>query len=190
MRHIRTKDRALKEGRSLLQKHGYNGFSFQDIADKLDIKKPSLYDHFSSKEDLIVAIIQDYGVMFDTWTHTTSNLSPIARVRKVFDIFYAFISDKQKICPILALSTDIQALSKDIQNEMSVFVGKWLAWLERQIKEGQDSGEIRRDMDAKILSTFIYSQAMGSQVQARIKKEPEIASNSGDMIVALIRKTV
>jgi len=70
---------------------------------------------------------------------------------------------------------------------MKLFIDKWLAWLELQIHEGQDSGQIRKDIDPKVLATFIYSQAMGSQFQARIKNDPSLTLNSGDQIVMLIR---
>ncbi len=182
-----TKEKALKEGRSLLQQHGYNGFSFQDIADKLNIKKPSLYDHYASKEELVIAIINDYSKRFDLWTQSLQDNSPIERVRKVFDVFYSFTSDKCKICPILALSTDFQGVARHIKKEMKIFVDKWLDWLEEQIREGQELGQIRRDMNPEMLAAFIYSQAMGSQFQARIKNEPSLTLSSGDQIIAIIR---
>ncbi len=182
-----TKEKALVEGRSLLQQHGYNGFSFQDIADKLNIKKPSLYDHYASKEELVIAIIHDYSSRFDLWAQALKEISPIERVRRVFDVFYSFATDKAKICPILALSADFQGVARSIQKEMRLFVDKWLTWLEEQIREGQVSGHIRNDMDPKMLAMFIYSQAMGSQFQARIKKDPSLTLSSGDQIVTLIK---
>ncbi len=182
-----TKEKALHEGRALLQMHGYNGFSFQDIADKLGIKKPSLYDHYASKEDLVIAIIEDYSHRFDLWVPPLKDLSPLERVKKVFHVFYAFTSDKAKVCPILALGADFQSVSRGIQKAMQVFVDKWLNWLEQQIIEGQQSGTIRQDMDARMMTTFIYSQAMGSQYQARIMKNPLLTLSSGEQIVLLIK---
>lgn len=182
-----TKEKALGEGRALLQQHGYNGFSFQDIANKLDIKKPSLYDHFASKDDLIIAIVRDYSVRFDIWSLSLKDIAPSARIRKVFDVFYSFSSDKSKVCPILALAADFQGVARSIQKEMKAFVDKWLAWLEEQIQHGQESGQIRTDMDAKLLATFVYSQAMGSQFQARIRNNPSLTISSGEQIMALIK---
>lgn len=182
-----TKEKALVEGRALLQQHGYNGFSFQDIAQKLNIKKPSLFDHYSSKDDLIIAIIHDYSTKFDIWTLQLTDITPIEKVRRVFNVFHSFASDKGKVCPILALAADFQGLARSIQKEMKVFVDKWLSWLERQIQEGQEAGQVRTDIDAKPLAAFIYSQAMGSQFQARIKNDPSLTLSSGDQIVALIK---
>lgn len=187
MKKSSTKEKALKEGRALLQKHGYNGFSFQDIADHLGIKKPSLYDHYPSKEKLVLDILQNYSQQFEQWTFSIADKKPLEQIRKVFDVFYSFTSDHEKICPILALTTDIQKLSKNIKQAMRDFVNRWLLWLEKQIEAGQSQGEIQRGIDPKTLASFIYSQGMGSQFQARLKKDPSLALGSGDMIVNLIR---
>lgn len=182
-----TKEKILKEGRSLLQKHGYNGFSFQDIANKINIKKPSLYDHFASKDELTISIIRNYSAMFDAWVPTLTALPPLQKVRKVFDVFYIFSCDKRKICPVMSLIADFQSLSKDVQKEMNAFVEKWLAWVEFQIKEGQLAGDIRNDMEAKTLASFVYSQGMGAQFQARLKNNPELTLNSGELVISFIR---
>lgn len=182
-----TKEKILKEGRALLQQHGYNGFSFQDIADALKIKKPSLYDHYDSKEALVIAILQNYSEMFDIWTKGVESLAPIQKIRKVFDVFYSFACDQRKVCPVLSLGADTAVLTKAIQAAMKDFVDKWLTWLESQILLGQKSGEIRKDIKAKDLAEFIYSQGMGSQFQARIKGNPELTKDSGDMITSLLK---
>jgi TetR/AcrR family transcriptional regulator, transcriptional repressor for nem operon len=187
---VSTKDKILKEGRSLLQKHGYNGFSFQDIADKIEIKKPSLYDHFGSKEELMLGIIKKYSEAFDTWELSIARFSPLEKIRKVFDIYYAFTSDKQKVCPILALIVDMRDLSKEVQKEMRAFVDNWLSWLEARILEGQKDGSIRQDMPAAMLAHFIYSQGMGCQFQSRLQNNPEMTLSSGDMLIAFIQRKV
>lgn len=188
MRQTGTKEKIVLEGKALLQKHGYNGFSFQHIADKLKIKKPSLYDHYSSKDQLMLAIIQEYSTRFEEWSQSISTLSPLNRIRKIFDVFYYFASDKGKVCPVLALAADFQELSKEIQKEMRVFVEKWLSWLEKQISEGQKQGEIRSDWEPKELANFIYNQGMGSQFHSRIKSEPKLTLHSGDFIISLIKR--
>ena len=70
---------------------------------------------------------------------------------------------------------------------MNLFVEKWLAWVEVQIMEGQKTGEIRKDIDAKTLSSFVYSQGMGAQFQARLKNNPELTLGAGDLVISFLR---
>jgi len=182
-----TKDKILKEGRSLLQRHGYNGFSFQDIANAINIKKPSLYDHYKTKEDLILAILHYYSKSFDEWTCEVMHLNPLEQIRKVFDIFYSFSCDKRKVCPVLALTADTQILTPHIQTEMKLFISKWMTWLESQIAAGQKIKTIRTDIKPKILASLIYNQVMGSQFQARILNDPNVITKSGDSMITFIQ---
>lgn len=186
MKTLDTKTKILKEGRALLQKHGYNGFSFQDIANLINIKKPSLYDHYPSKDELIMAIINDYSSKFDTWTLKIQDLSPLQKVMQVFHVFHAFAIDEKKVCPILALTTDLQVLSKSAQNAMKQFNEKWLDWLTHVIKQGQKDQSIKKNLSAQQLSQFIYSQIMGAQMQARIKNDPSITLEAGKLLISLI----
>lgn len=187
MRLTETKTKMLKEGRALLQKHGYNGFSFQDIANILEIKKPSLYDHYPSKEDLIIAILKDYSEKFDLWSKKIDSLSPLQKVEQVFQVFYNFSCDEKKVCPVLALTTDLKVLSKPVQSAMKAFIDQWLAWLCAVIETGQKQKNIRNDIDSFELSQIVYSQVMGSQLQARVKNNPKLILISADVIQNLIR---
>jgi TetR/AcrR family transcriptional regulator, transcriptional repressor for nem operon len=183
-----TKSKVLKIGRSLLQQHGYNGFSFQDIAHILEIKKPSLYDHYASKEDLIIAILDNYEHLFQSWTQTVKDLSPIEQIKQVFKVFYHFCCDGKKVCPVLSLITDLTVLSSPTQKAMKNFITQWLAWLTEVIIQGQKLKKIRSDLKADELAQLIYSQIMGSQLQARIKNKPFLTLEAADLIIKLIQQ--
>lgn len=183
-----TKEKILSIAMSLLQKHGYHGFSFQHIADQLGIKKPSLYDHYSSKDALIIAILENYSVLFDQWANGLTHLSPLERIRKVFFVFHSFVSDRNKICPVLALAADFQTLDSKIKKSMTTFVDHWIVWLSNQITQGQLSGEIRNDFSANQLAQFVYSLGMGSQFQARIKSSHELPLQTGDQVIVFLKR--
>lgn len=188
MKALDTKSKILKEGRALLQRYGYNGFSFQDIADTIGIKKPSLYDHYSSKEELMIAILEEYDRLFVAWTQKVAPLPPKEKIRQVFQVFYSFSCDGKKVCPVLALITDLKALAKPVQTAMRAFIDKWLTWLTGVLKEGQKSHSIRSDLKAEMLSQMIYSQIMGAQLQAKIKNDPDLILEAANGVIALISR--
>ena len=54
-----TRDQILGAARELIATRSYLGFSFQDVADAVGVRKASLYHHFPSKEALGVAVLRD-----------------------------------------------------------------------------------------------------------------------------------
>lgn len=54
------KNEILDCAQTLIQKRGYNGFSYADISSTVGIRKASIHHHFSTKVDLAVAVVERY----------------------------------------------------------------------------------------------------------------------------------
>ena len=52
-----TRDRILDEALTLFAENGYDGTGVEQIAGKVGIKAPSLYNHFKGKEDILNVLI-------------------------------------------------------------------------------------------------------------------------------------
>jgi len=63
-----TADKIKAAALPLFARGGYEGTSLSDIAREVGIKKPSIYAHFKSKEDLFLAVFAD--VMWDQIRHS------------------------------------------------------------------------------------------------------------------------
>src|SRR4051812_29977106 len=59
-----TADRVLDVAERLVQRRGYNGFSYADIATEVGIKAASLHYHFPTKADLGRALVVRYTQAF------------------------------------------------------------------------------------------------------------------------------
>lgn len=76
--------RIVKAARSVFAAHGYETASLDDIAAKAKITKPVLYDHFDSKEDLYVKVLEDAsGELLESLLDTLRSPSADARTRVV-----------------------------------------------------------------------------------------------------------
>ncbi len=51
-----TRQQLIDVGADLLCRHGYTGFSYQDLAHELGIRKPSVHHYFAQKTDLGLAL--------------------------------------------------------------------------------------------------------------------------------------
>jgi AcrR family transcriptional regulator len=56
---------------ALFGEHGYDAVSLEDVADRLDVTKGSLYYYFSSKDELVTAAIETLG---NEWTDRLERL--------------------------------------------------------------------------------------------------------------------
>ncbi|MEN8250498.1 MAG: TetR/AcrR family transcriptional regulator [Bacteroidota bacterium] len=61
-----VKDRILKIAKQRFLKHGFYKVSMDSLVQELRTSKSSLYNHFSSKDDLVKAVIDDLNVEINT----------------------------------------------------------------------------------------------------------------------------
>ena len=59
-----TAEKVLDAAGALLQHRGYNGFSFDDVAQLVGIKKPSSYHYFATKAELACVVTKRYTHRF------------------------------------------------------------------------------------------------------------------------------
>ncbi len=62
-----TREQILAVARGFIETRSYLGFSFQDVADAVGVRKASLYHHFPSKEALGIAVIRAATQSFKDW---------------------------------------------------------------------------------------------------------------------------
>jgi len=168
-----TKVRALREARGLLQTFGFNGFSFQHIADLLGIKKPSLYDHFKSKEELGLNLIESYQAMFKDWTETIEIFEAKEKVGAFFEVMFKFACSDGKICPMSSLVTDYHSLPKSMKKNVIKMFDFQKDWLKGVIEEGQKKKVFRKDSSSEDLAELVISIGWGCQLISRVMESPD-----------------
>ncbi len=97
----------IKEAGLLFSKKGYSSTSMQDIADSLGIKAASLYNHISSKQEILTELLLDAAKSF---------------VDGMKQINHAQISPLDKLKRIIALHVK---MATNHPNQMSLMVEDW-----------------------------------------------------------------
>lgn len=169
----KTRREAIEEGRSLLQKLGFNGFSFQDVANRIGIKKPSLYAHFASKEELGLEMIAHYRHDFERWAEKHKNDPILEQIEGLFRIFNKFARDQNKICPLTALSAEWETLPRSMRQSLTEMAQFQEAWLVDLIQNGIRAGHFRSNLDPLQTAQMIQALGFGVQHLARIHQDTD-----------------
>lgn len=83
-----TRQRILQTASELFVEHGYAGTSIRDISERLGMTKGSLYYHFSSKEDLLFALIAPLFGAVDEFVAAARDFGQVTHglVRRLVDV--------------------------------------------------------------------------------------------------------
>jgi AcrR family transcriptional regulator len=78
------RERILNETLSLFAENGYDGTSVEQIAEKVGIKAPSLYNHFKGKEDILNALIDNAEALYEEHFGSEQRLGKLPESREEF----------------------------------------------------------------------------------------------------------
>ncbi|MEN8113398.1 MAG: TetR/AcrR family transcriptional regulator [Actinomycetota bacterium] len=113
-----TRDRLFDAAADLFREIGYEATSHADITAEADIGRTTFYEHFASKEDLLVQLVQrDLPVLIDELlAEIDSSLPPDERLRELTIRFVEFVGTDHLG---LILHTDVPRLSPDSQEAIA-----------------------------------------------------------------------
>jgi len=85
-----VRDRVLTSAEELFATKGYAATSVQDIIDKAEVSKGGLYHHFTSKEDILDALLLDFAKLLKNKFETASQ-----DASTIDEVFWQFASAKE-----------------------------------------------------------------------------------------------
>ena len=113
-----TKDQLFDAAAHLFREYGYEETSHADISAEADIGRTTFYEHFASKEDLLVQLVQrDLPVLIDEiLSDVKSGLPPDVRLRELTIRFVEFVGTDHLG---LILHTEVPRLTVEAQQAIA-----------------------------------------------------------------------
>ena len=155
--------------------HGYEATSVRDLADKMGLSAPSLYNAYGGKHALFVLALERY---LDQSTRARikrlEDLQPPKRAIHHFieEIIERSVNDRERRgCFLINSALEVAPHDK----ELGVLIAERLAEIEaffhRSIKAAQAEGTVPRDRGAKDIARLLLGVLLGIRVLARSKPE-------------------
>ncbi len=153
--------------------NGYNATGIKEITSEIGIPKGSFYNHFSSKEEFGLEVVQNYcnnGIAFYRRALLNDNPSPIDRLNKFFTEIidnYNKLMNTNLGCIMSNFSAELgganEAFRELLDKEFEECESVLLACLD----EAQEKGEISGDLDTKLVGAFLLNSWHGAIVRMK-----------------------
>jgi TetR/AcrR family transcriptional regulator, transcriptional repressor for nem operon len=163
-----TATRILDLAEELVQTRGFSGFSYADIAAKLDVTPASLHYHFGSKAVLGEALIRRYrtrfvaalGAIDERGEPAPAKLDAYARI-------YAEVLRLGLMCLCGMLAAGYETLPDAMREEVVRFFDENEVWLARVLEQGREEGTVSYAGGASVVAQSIISGLEGALLIAR-----------------------
>lgn len=140
----------------------YLGFSFQDVADRVGIRKPSLYHHFPTKDALAIEILRRARVTFERWT-SGMDLPPAKKVEAYIKMYRDTLGAGRVMCPAGALTPSFDVVDPPVREEVRLIRQAQVDWLTEVYSE---LGE--RAPRARARAKHLFALCQGALASARM----------------------
>ena len=164
-----TREEILNAAEELLQRRGYNAFSYQHIAVQLGIRNAAIHYHFPSKENLGVALVKRYRERFREWCEQmNSKESAWDRLRAYFQTYVDFLEADGKICPAGVLGSEYEAIPEEMRQEARLLMREIFEWLVEILDLGREQGTLQFPGDSRHKAVEVGAALQGGLQIARM----------------------
>ena len=168
---IKPRDRLIKCALDLFHQHGFHATGIDTILAQSKVAKTTLYRHFRSKEELIIAALRKDDEDFRNWLMQTidkSKLLPIEKLPLLFDVYRQWAEEPNfNGCVFAKASAEFSTLDSPIQ----ALCIEHKRLLVRYMQELVDAANIRESSD---LATQLLLLLEGATVMAQMTNDATV----------------
>ena len=170
-----TRRKIVEAAAPIFNQRGYEGTSLNDLMEATGLQKGGIYRHFSSKEELAAEAF-DY-----TWEsawrtrllHVDERSNGTEKLKQLIANFVDHRSPVAGGCPILNTAIDADDGNAALRARVVKALRSWSTRLENIVKEAQERGEIREDVDPKTVATLIIASLEGALMMSRLQRNDD-----------------
>jgi len=167
-----TKEAILQQAAQLFNRRGFFGAALSDVMDVTGLEKGGIYNHFKSKEDLALQAF-DYaiGLLREEFGNSVKGKrDAVERLQGVITVF-----ERQAAgyplpggCPVMNTAIEADDALPALRERARQAMDEWHDFIDRIVRRGQEKGEIKAEVDSKLVSTILISTMEGAIMQSKL----------------------
>ena len=168
-----TRSAILDIAERLVQRRGFNGFSYADVATELGITKAALHYHFRGKSELGEALIVRYAARFaDALAAIDARDDPgPIKLQAYADLYLGVLRD-ERMCLCGMLAAEYHTLPAPMRLSVIHFFDDNHAWLAGLLEAARSEGTLDFSGKAQEAAEMIVGTLEGAMLVARSYGDP------------------
>jgi TetR/AcrR family transcriptional repressor of nem operon len=168
----KTREYIIQQAAEIFNQQGYFGSSVSDIMRETGLRKGGIYNHFESKDDLVVASFEySIDLMSKRYAQAIQGKkSSIEQLIAVISVYENIIEDPplKGGCPLLNTAIESDDTHPVLREKACEAMDKWLKFIRIIIYKGIKGGEINPTIDIESVATFITSTIEGGVMISKL----------------------
>ena len=174
----RTRDHILSQSADLFNRFGYAATSLSDVMDATGLEKGGIYNHFSSKEDLMLesfefavrAVEERYRVVLEE----SNRAGALERLHAILEVFQSMVVNPpvRGGCPLLNAAIEADDSFPKLRDRARRAMSGWLTLVKGILELGKLEGQIRRDVDEDAIGSLLFSTLEGAVMLSKLYRDP------------------
>lgn len=148
----------MKATEALLLEKGYEGFHFQGLSKRLNVGRSTIYEYYSSKEELVTSyMLKVMQQIFDECRRLPSTHTPLQQLKELLHVFMKYSQIHQITQMIPMVNRNVSPGVKLAIRRLSEDHHRLFSRMTRLIDEAKSQGEIREDISSVIISRIFFT---------------------------------
>ncbi|MCA3503116.1 MAG: TetR family transcriptional regulator C-terminal domain-containing protein [Rhodobacter sp.] len=173
-----NREQLIETGVETLMCRGFSNASVRDIASAAGVPLGSFTNHFRSKEDYAVEVLDRYFASIQhvmAQTLESPNMAPLQRLDAYLDVITDLmsVSGWRYGCLIGNLGLEVSGYSELIRTRLQGIFADWLRPFLAVVVDAQRSGELRDDLSPEEVAEFLLAGWHGAILRMKVERSDE-----------------
>ena len=164
------KEKLLDAAEEMVQSRGLNGVTFQDLADAVGLRKPSVFHHIRNKEELSSALIQRCGTKHGPQYAAVieKDISAPEKLRQIAGIFEQGLK-KGRPCLLASISSGLESLTPSASQQLRDAADASISRFAEVFAQGRREGSLSFEGSPTHAAMGFFAMMQGLQTLCRAK---------------------
>ncbi len=162
------REKLLDAAEQMVQRRGLSAVTFQDLADAVGLRKPSVFHHIKNKEELSLALIERCGSKHGpAYAEVAEGDLPAPEKLKGLAGVFEDGLQNERPCLLAALGAGQESLSEEARQELSKMASAAVGRFATVFAQGREEGSLEFDSSPDHAAMGFFAMLQGLQTLCR-----------------------